>query len=154
VSMKNTDKGNIAFVPLAMPLMCGPGAIATIIGMTSLIKHSEFEFFVFLAIACAILATMVMTIFAWRMQRIFWANWADGHRRRHSHRGVFRFRNCVLLSRARGHAMMLRGPILEPQAGVEERRVGRAQLGAKHPRALSSPCRGPRGVEASAETRS
>ena len=93
VSMKNTDKGNIAFVPLAMPLMCGPGAIATIIGMTSLIKHSEFEFFVFLAIACAILATMVMTIFAWRMQRIFWANWADGHRRRHSHRGVFRFRN-------------------------------------------------------------
>src|SRR5262249_24869398 len=98
VSMKNTDKGNIAFVPLAMPLMCGPGAIATIIGMTSLIKHSEFEFFVFLAIACAILATMVTTIFAWRMQRIFWANWADGHRRRHSHRGVFRFRNCVLLS--------------------------------------------------------
>ena len=61
VSMKNTDKGNIAFVPLAMPLMCGPGAIATIIGMTSLIKHSEFEFFVFLAIACAILTTMVVT---------------------------------------------------------------------------------------------
>src|SRR4029077_20737452 len=26
---------NIAFVPLAMPLMCGPGAIATILGMTS-----------------------------------------------------------------------------------------------------------------------
>jgi multiple antibiotic resistance protein len=30
---------NIAFVPLAMPLMCGPGAIATILGMTSTIKH-------------------------------------------------------------------------------------------------------------------
>jgi small neutral amino acid transporter SnatA (MarC family) len=31
---------NIAFVPLAMPLMCGPGAIATILGMTSTIKQS------------------------------------------------------------------------------------------------------------------
>ena len=30
------DEGtNIAFVPLAMPLMCGPGAIATILGMAS-----------------------------------------------------------------------------------------------------------------------
>ena len=34
---------NIAFVPLAMPLMCGPGAIATIIGMTSTIKQSSTE---------------------------------------------------------------------------------------------------------------
>src|SRR5262245_58753676 len=31
------QQGDIAFVPLAMPLMCGPGAIATIIGMTSLV---------------------------------------------------------------------------------------------------------------------
>jgi multiple antibiotic resistance protein len=29
------EDANIAFVPLAMPLMCGPGAIATILGMTS-----------------------------------------------------------------------------------------------------------------------
>ena len=28
---------DIAFVPLAMPLMCGPGAIATIIGMAATI---------------------------------------------------------------------------------------------------------------------
>jgi multiple antibiotic resistance protein len=56
-----SDKGNIAFVPLAIPLMCGPGAIATIIGMASLVKHSEFEVFAFLAIACAILATMLVT---------------------------------------------------------------------------------------------
>ena len=34
---------NIAFVPLALPLMCGPGAIATILGMTSTIKQSSTE---------------------------------------------------------------------------------------------------------------
>jgi multiple antibiotic resistance protein len=54
-------KGDIAFVPLAMPLMFGPGAIATILGMTSLIKKSEFEAASLLAIAAAILATMAVT---------------------------------------------------------------------------------------------
>src|SRR5215510_11571653 len=34
---------NVAFVPLAMPIMFGPGAIATILGMVSLVKHSAFE---------------------------------------------------------------------------------------------------------------
>ena len=34
---------NIAFVPLAMPLMCGPGAIATILGMTSTVRQSPTE---------------------------------------------------------------------------------------------------------------
>ena len=34
---------NIAFMPLAMPLMFGPGAIATVIGMASTIKHSPAE---------------------------------------------------------------------------------------------------------------
>jgi multiple antibiotic resistance protein len=53
--------GNIAFVPLALPLMCGPGAIATILGMTTLIKHSEAEFQAFVAIALAILTTMFIT---------------------------------------------------------------------------------------------
>ncbi len=53
--------GNIAFVPLALPLMCGPGAIATILGMTTLTKHSEPEFQAFVAIALAILATMFVT---------------------------------------------------------------------------------------------
>ena len=55
------QKGNIAFVPLAMPIMCGPGAIATTLGMTSLVRHSEFEFVSFLAIVCAIAATMFVT---------------------------------------------------------------------------------------------
>ena len=52
---------NIAFVPLAMPLMFGPGAIATIIGMTSTIRRSGDEMLSFVAIAAAILATMIVT---------------------------------------------------------------------------------------------
>ena len=31
--------GNVAFVPLAMPLMFGPGAIATVLGMASLVRQ-------------------------------------------------------------------------------------------------------------------
>ena len=56
------DQGsNIAFVPLAMPLMCGPGAIATILGMTSTIKQSSTELVSFVAIVLAIFATMLVT---------------------------------------------------------------------------------------------
>ena len=56
------DQGsNIAFVPLAMPLMCGPGAIATILGMTATIKQSSTELVSFVAIVLAILATMLVT---------------------------------------------------------------------------------------------
>jgi len=54
-------QANIAFVPLAMPLMCGPGAIATIIGMTSTIKDSSAEIASFIAISAAIVATMFLT---------------------------------------------------------------------------------------------
>jgi multiple antibiotic resistance protein len=52
---------NIAFVPLAMPLMCGPGAIATILGMTSTIKQSSTELASFVAVVAAIVATMLVT---------------------------------------------------------------------------------------------
>jgi multiple antibiotic resistance protein len=52
---------NIAFVPLAMPLMFGPGAIATIIGMASTVKHFSQEIASFVAIAAAIVATMGVT---------------------------------------------------------------------------------------------
>ena len=52
---------NIAFVPLAMPLMCGPGAIATILGMTATIRQSSTELASFVAIVAAILATMLVT---------------------------------------------------------------------------------------------
>ncbi len=44
-----------------MPLMCGPGAIATILGMTATIKESATEVASFVSIVAAILATMVAT---------------------------------------------------------------------------------------------
>jgi len=56
-----SDDSNIAFVPLAMPLMFGPGAIATIIGMSSTIRQSTTEIYSFVAIAAAIVATMAVT---------------------------------------------------------------------------------------------
>lgn len=52
---------DVAFVPLAMPIMFGPGAIATILGMTSTVKHSEFELASVVAICLAIVATMYVT---------------------------------------------------------------------------------------------
>ena len=52
---------DIAFVPLAMPIMFGPGGIATIIGMTSLVKHAKAAVPSFFAIAAAILLTMAVT---------------------------------------------------------------------------------------------
>jgi multiple antibiotic resistance protein len=52
---------NIAFVPLAMPLMFGPGAIATIIGMAATIKDTSREILSLVAIAAAIVATMFVT---------------------------------------------------------------------------------------------
>jgi multiple antibiotic resistance protein len=52
---------DVAFVPLAMPIMFGPGAIATILGMTSTVKHSEFVLASGVAICLAIVATMFVT---------------------------------------------------------------------------------------------
>jgi multiple antibiotic resistance protein len=56
----NKDE-DVAFVPLAMPIMFGPGAIATILGMTSTVKHSEFELSSAVAICIAIVVTMYVT---------------------------------------------------------------------------------------------
>jgi len=55
---KNED---VAFIPLAMPIMFGPGAIATILGMTSSVKHAEFELATAVAVCLAIVATMIVT---------------------------------------------------------------------------------------------
>jgi multiple antibiotic resistance protein len=52
---------DFAFVPLAMPIMVGPGAIATILGMTTLVKHAASEVASFIEISAAILATMFVT---------------------------------------------------------------------------------------------
>jgi multiple antibiotic resistance protein len=57
------DNGDadIAFVPLAMPIMFGPGAIATLISMASTIKQSPGELLHFLAASAAIVACMLTT---------------------------------------------------------------------------------------------
>jgi len=44
-----------------MPLMFGPGAIATVLGMTSKIRQSSTELWSFVAIAAAIVTTMFVT---------------------------------------------------------------------------------------------
>jgi multiple antibiotic resistance protein len=64
-----TDE-DVAFVPLAMPIMVGPGAIATILGMTSLVKPAAFEVAAFIAISAAILATMLATYLVLRAAHI------------------------------------------------------------------------------------
>jgi multiple antibiotic resistance protein len=61
---------DFAFVPLAMPIMVGPGAIATILGMTSLAKHAASEVTAFIEISGAILATMLVTYLVLRAARI------------------------------------------------------------------------------------
>lgn len=55
------DDEAVAFVPLAMPLMFGPGAIATVLGMASQLHHPLDELPALAAIAGAIVATMAVT---------------------------------------------------------------------------------------------
>jgi len=52
---------NVAFVPLAMPLMFGPGAIATVLGMASLVHDPLRHLPSLAAIVAAILLTMIAT---------------------------------------------------------------------------------------------
>jgi len=66
----NVHPTDVAFVPLAMPIMVGPGAIATVLGMTSLVKHAEFEVAAFVAISVAILAAMLVTYLVLRAAKI------------------------------------------------------------------------------------
>ena len=66
----NGQPTDVAFVPLAMPIMVGPGAIATVLGMTSLVKHAEFEVAAFVAISVAILAAMLVTYMVLRAAKI------------------------------------------------------------------------------------
>ncbi|MHB9073870.1 MAG: MarC family protein [Desulfobaccales bacterium] len=51
---------DIAFVPLAMPLMFGPGVLATVLGMCSLVRHPIAHFTSLLAISFACLAAMIV----------------------------------------------------------------------------------------------
>jgi multiple antibiotic resistance protein len=52
---------DVSFIPLAMPIMFGPGAMATVIGMASTVKQSSEEVESFAAICLAIIATMAVT---------------------------------------------------------------------------------------------
>jgi multiple antibiotic resistance protein len=54
---------NIAFMPLATPLMCGPGAIATVLGMTATVRKSGTEVASFIGILAAIFSAMLVTYF-------------------------------------------------------------------------------------------
>lgn len=62
---------NIAFMPLAMPLMCGPGAIATVLGMMATVEHSTHEVVAFgvilAAIVLAVATTYICLAFAGRL---------------------------------------------------------------------------------------
>lgn len=52
---------NVTFIPLAMPIMFGPGAIATVIGLTSTIKQSDDFLLSFGASVLAIFASVFVT---------------------------------------------------------------------------------------------
>jgi len=54
-------KVDVAFVPLAMPIMFGPGAIATLIGLTSLVKHAQLKVLTLVSVVVAIVLTMWVT---------------------------------------------------------------------------------------------
>ncbi len=60
-NFESAQGGNIAFVPLAMPLMFGPGVLATILGWSSLVYHPISNFFSLVSISLAIVAAMVVT---------------------------------------------------------------------------------------------
>jgi multiple antibiotic resistance protein len=65
------DATDIAFVPLAMPIMFGPGAMATMLGMTSLVRQDNFEIGPIAAICVSMPATMIVTyLFLIRSNRI------------------------------------------------------------------------------------
>ena len=61
VSRNDSGNSDVAFVPLAMPIMFVPGAIATVISMASTVKQSAQELLHFAAAAAAILACMAVT---------------------------------------------------------------------------------------------
>jgi multiple antibiotic resistance protein len=53
--------GNVAFMPLAMPLMIGPGPIATVLGMMATVEHSSHEALAFGVILGAIFLAVGVT---------------------------------------------------------------------------------------------
>lgn len=66
VSDDSSDNSDVAFVPLATPIMFGPGAMATVIGMTSTIKTSPKLFASLLVVTAAMVVCMLVTLFTLR----------------------------------------------------------------------------------------
>jgi len=64
---------DVAFIPLAMPIMVGPGVIATILGMASLVKNSEYLplFVIPIAIIAVTLITYLTLVRADKLIRWF-----------------------------------------------------------------------------------
>lgn len=60
----NDPNSDVAFAPLAMPIMFGPGGIAAILGMTSTIRADAERVLPLLAIAAGLGATMLVTYVA------------------------------------------------------------------------------------------
>lgn len=61
LNLQSPQGGNVAFVPLAMPLMFGPGVLATILGWSSLVRHPISDFVSLVTISLAIVAAMLIT---------------------------------------------------------------------------------------------
>jgi multiple antibiotic resistance protein len=61
---------DMAFIPMAMPIMFGPGAIATVIGLTTTIKTSERAFVSFAAVVLAMLACMLTVYLSLRYAKV------------------------------------------------------------------------------------
>jgi multiple antibiotic resistance protein len=57
----NKPGQDVSFIPMAMPIMFGPGAIATVMGLSSTIKDSDRMVLSFLAVALAICGAMFVT---------------------------------------------------------------------------------------------
>jgi multiple antibiotic resistance protein len=55
---------DVTFVPLAMPIMVGPGVIATVLGMASTVKESQVEILSVTAFLSAIVAAVLVTYLA------------------------------------------------------------------------------------------
>ena len=56
-----TDPSEAAFVPMAMPIMFGPGALATVVAMSASVKPTHHPLIAILSILIAILLTMFVT---------------------------------------------------------------------------------------------
>ena len=67
------DQRGVAFIPLAMPLMVGPGVIATVLGMASLGKPTDLFplVVIFMAIVAAMLVTCLSLVYAGKVTRWF-----------------------------------------------------------------------------------